>query len=103
MYDDVAYLIRYGAPTYDEYGNEILAETRTQIYVQPQSVYSSEFYNAGQNGLHPTITFAIANKADYSGEELIEYQGKLYTVIRPDWRAQRDAIRLICEERIKNG
>jgi len=103
MYDSDAVLIGYGTPAYDEYGNEIQTEIRTPVFVQPSGVYSSEFYAAGQNNLHPDITFKISNRADYNGERLIEYEGKTYTVIRPDWTAQRDGILLICEERINNG
>jgi hypothetical protein len=44
----------------------------------------------------------MTNRADYDGEKLIEWNGKVYTIIRADWTAQRDNIRLICEERI-NG
>jgi len=34
---------------------------------------------------------------------LIEWEGKLYNIIRTDWNAQRDKISLICEERVENG
>ena len=66
----------------------------------PRGVYNAEFYNAAQAGLHPSITFVLANKADYNGEKLIEWNGAYYDVIRTDWTAQRDSISLICEERV---
>jgi hypothetical protein len=69
----------------------------------PRSVYNSEFYNAAQAGLHPSITLFLTNKMDYEGETLVEYEGKLYDVIRTDWNAQRDGISLILQETIKNG
>lgn len=103
MYDSVATLKAYGTPTYDEYGNEVLSITETEVFVQPRGVYQSEFYNAAQAGLHPSITFVLTNKADYNGERLIEWDGKSYNVIRTDWNAQRDSISLICEERVHNG
>lgn len=103
MYDSIATLKAYGAPTFDEYGNEILTVTETTVFVHPRGVYNAEFYNAAQAGLHPSITFDLTNKADYNGERLIEWEGKSYNVIRTDWDGQRDAIRLICEERINNG
>ena len=103
MYDGVATLIGYGEPSFDTYGNETLPEIRTRVFVQPRSVYNSEFYNAAQAGLHPSITFALTNRADYHGEKLVEYQGKTYHVIRADWTAQRDGISLVCEERVNNG
>ena len=102
MYDSIATLKAYGTPTYDQYGNEVENITTTDVYVQPRGVYNAEFYNAAQAGLHPSITFELTNKADYSGEKVIEWEGKDYNIIRTDWNAQRDGISLICEERI-NG
>lgn len=103
MYDDVATLISYGASTFDEYGNESIATEKTDVFVMPRGVYQSEFYNAAQSGLKPSITFELTNRADYNGEKVIEYRGKFYTVIRVDWNAQRDGCSLICEERVNNG
>ena len=100
MYDSVAKLKEYGTPTYDEYGNEGLPVTNTQVFVMVRGVYNSEFYNAAQLGLHPSITFELTNKADYHGEKVIEWEGKDYDVIRTDWTAQKDKIALICEERV---
>lgn len=103
MYDSSATLIGYGTPTYDQYGNETVPEIRTDVFVQPRGVYSSEFYQAAQAGLHPSITFDITTREDYQGEKLIEWNGRVYNVVRVDWTAQRDRISLICEERIGNG
>lgn len=104
MYDDVAVLIgTEGPPIYDEYGNEIVEPTENKVFVQPRSVYRSEFYAAAATGLHPSITFDMASRADYHGEKIVKWHGKNYTVIRADWIAQRDRISLICEERIGNN
>ena len=100
MYDSIATLKGAPTTTYDEYGNEVITYQDNQVYVMPRGVYNAEFYNAAQAGLHPSITFELANKADYNGERLIEWEGKSYNVIRTDWTAQRDKIALICEERI---
>lgn len=102
MYDSFATLIGYGTPTYDQYGNEENIRTERKVYVQPRGVYQSEFYNAAQNGLKPSLTLYIANKSEYHGETLLTYQGRDYSVIRVDWNAQRDGVSLICEERIGN-
>lgn len=102
MYDSIATLIGYGAPTFDEYGNEQHERIERKVYVQPRGVYQSEFYNAAQNGLKPSLTLFMANKAEYHDEKLLTFQGKDYSVIRVDWNAQRDGISLICEERIGN-
>ena len=103
MYDSIAFLKTPTGVSYDIYGNERIKYADYPVYVQPRSVYSSEFYNAATVGLHPSITFDITNRADYHGEKLIEWDGKFYDVIRADWTAQRDRISLICEERIGAG
>lgn len=103
MYESVAILKSSGTPTYDEYGNESIQYTDKEVYVIPRTVFNAEFYSAAQAGLHPSITFDIANRADYDGEKLIEFEGCLYNIIRTDWNAQRDQISLVCEERVENG
>jgi hypothetical protein len=64
MYDGIAILKAYGEPTYDEYGNEFIPEIDTTVFVQPRGVYQSEFYNAAQLGLKPSITLYMTNRAD---------------------------------------
>lgn len=103
MYDGIAVLKAYGTPTYDEYGNEVETITESTVYVQPRGVYQSEFYNAAQIGLKPSLTLFIANRDDYSGQKILTYEGREYSVIRVDWTAQRDGISLVCEERVDNG
>ena len=103
MYDGVATLRAYGTPTFDAYGNEVPTITETEVFVQPRGVYQSEFYNAAQLGLKPSLTLYIANREDYEGQKVLEYEGKEYDVIRVDWNAQRDGMSLICEERVNNG
>lgn len=103
MYDGIAILKAYGEPTYDGYGNEFIPEIDTTVFVQPRGVYQSEFYNAAQLGLKPTLTLFLTNREDYDGQKVLTYEGKEYNVIRVDWSAQRDGISLVCEERVNNG
>ena len=103
MYDSVATLKAYGTPTYDAYGNEVENITETTVFVQPRGVYQSEFYNAAQAGLHPSLTLFLSNREDYAGQKVVEFEGTDYNVIRVDWTAQRDGISLVCEERVHNG
>ena len=100
MYDGTAKLKAYGTTTFDEYGNEKHTAIETEVFVQPRGVYQSEFYNAAQLGLKPSITLVIASREDYDGQKVLEYEGKDYDVIRVDWSAQRDSISLVCEERV---
>lgn len=102
MYDDVATLKSFGQSTFDAAGNEIVTVEETEIYVQPRGVYSSEFYNAAQLGLKPSLTLVVSNLEDYDGQKVLTFQGRDYDVIRVDWSAQRDAISLICEERVSS-
>lgn len=103
MYDGVAILKSFGEPTFDKYGNKATPVIETEVFVQPRGVYQSEYYNAAQLGLKPSLTLFITNRDDYSGQKVLEYEGKDYSVIRTDWNAQRDGISLICEERVNNG
>ena len=100
MYDSVATLKAYGTTTYDEYGNEVLSITETEVFVQPRGVYQSEFYNAAQLGLKPSLTLFLSNRDDYDGQKVLDFEDTEYNVIRVDWNAQRDGISLICEERV---
>ena len=102
MYDAVATLIGYGSSTFDKYGNEIEEIIERDVYVLPRSVYQSEFYNAAQAGLKPSLTLFMSNREDYHGETVLSFEGRKYDVIRTDWNAQRDGISLICEEKVEN-
>ena len=103
MYDGVATLIAYGPSTFDEYGNESTPEIETRVFVAPRGVYQSEYYNAAQLGLKPSLTLSIANRVDYKGQKILRYEGREYSVVRVDWNAQRDGISLVCEERVSNA
>lgn len=103
MYDSVATLKAYGEPTYDDELNEATPLIETEVFVQPRGVYQSEFYNAAQLGLKPSLTLFLSNRDDYSNQKVLTFEGRDYDVIRVDWNAQRDGISLICEERVNNG
>ena len=103
MYDGVVILKSYSNEGFDKYGNKTTKEVKRTVFVQPRGVYASEFYNAAQLGLKPSLTLYMTNRNDYQGEKVLEFDGKEYSVIRVDWNAQRDGISLICEERVRNG
>ena len=103
MYDGIAILKSYSNEGFDKYGNKTTKEVKRTVFVQPRGVYASEFYNAAQLGLKPSLTLYLTNRNDYQGEKVLEFNGKDYSVIRVDWTAQRDGISLICEERVRNG
>lgn len=100
MYDSTAILLTPSGSTFDSSGNETVTYDQTMVYVMPRSIYHSEFYNAAQAGLHPSLSLYLANRADYEGQKLVIFEGKEYNIIRTDWKGQRDGITLVCEERI---
>lgn len=102
MYEATAKLYKETGRTLDDYGNEVLTYSTREVFVYRRSVYRAEFYNAAQAGLHPTITLTMTNIADYEGEKLVEFEGKLYDLVRVDWNGQRDRVSLIFEERTRN-
>ena len=101
MFEDVAIL---KSVTYevDSVGNQIATYENRQVYVLPRSIYQSEFYQAAHAGLRPNLTLVLANYADYEGEDLIEYKGKEYTILRSYHRPDRDTLELTIEERVAN-
>lgn len=100
MYDATAILYAVDGRTYDANGNEKLTFSTKEVFVRARGVYHAEFYEAAQNGLHPSINLTIANRADYNGEMLVEFDGKMYNVIRVDWVAEKDSVSLVLEERV---
>lgn len=100
--DDVA-ILRKITITVDALGNDIEAVVEKTVYCQTRSVTRSEFYNAAQAGLRPSVDLILQNKADYDGEQEAEWRGKIYKVIRTYW-TDADEIELILEERTaQNG
>lgn len=102
MYESTAILKGKPVSTYDQYGNESFSYTDVVVYVRSRSVYASEYYNAAQVGLHPTIVLELTNREDYHGEKLVKYEGVLYDVVRADWSNGRDRLSLTLAERIGN-
>ena len=86
----------------DEIGNQRLQKQFFEVpIVEIQDVYQSEFYNAQQQGLKPTLRVMISN-LNYADEEELVYMGKNYTIIRVD-RVDNENIALVCEKRTGNN
>ena len=82
----------------DEVGNQRLQNSYREVpIIEIQDVYQSEFYNAQQQGLKPTLRLLISN-LNYEDEEELIYMNKHYTIIRVD-RADNENIALVCEKR----
>lgn len=83
--------------TQDDYGRWIATKTSKQVMCQVDSITRAEFFEGGRNGLNPEFKFTMFN-GDYSGETIVEYQGKTYSVYRTYLR-RTDIIELYVERK----
>lgn len=82
----------------DAIGNEVLQENYIEIpIIDVQDVYQSEFYNASQQGLKPTLRLVISD-LNYNDEPELEYMSYRYSIIRVD-KVSNEEIALVCEKR----
>ena len=81
----------------DAYGVQTKTETRKQVFGQVDSVSASEFFEGGRNGLAPELRFRMF-RHDYSGEVIVEYELKRYSVYRT-YRTRDDTIELYVERK----
>lgn len=95
---DVAYLVAESY-TQNDYGVLEKTTTRTQVYVNVTSVTSQEWFEGGRNGLNPQYRFTMF-QFDYTGEKIIEYNDKQYTIYRT-YNRSVDEIELYTE--LKKG
>jgi len=56
---------------------------RKKRYCWVKSVGRSEYYNADNVGLQPELIIKLARDREYQNELTLEYEGKIYNVIRP--------------------
>lgn len=67
--------------TQDAIGNCIKTESETKVFAEILSINRAEFFNAGQQNLVPKFAFAV-HDFEYSGEKVVLYNGKKYSVYR---------------------
>ena len=84
MYNDVAILTEkvYSTTTTDEYGDPVVSENTSEVFVGVKSVNRAEFYTAQTAGFDPQIVFMLSDYLDYNDQNYIRYNGVLYKVIR---------------------
>lgn len=86
----------------DAYGvSRPQTETRQVRFCRVQSVSGTEFFEAGQAGIRPQYRFTLP-RAEYSGEQTVEYQGRRYTVYRT-YEPSARMIELYVEARVGDG
>lgn len=106
--DDIIMLMKPGAPTYDDEGNEHQNTDFRAVFCQVRSCTRTEYYQAAQQGLHPSVIFILSNSADYDGEKQLKWtdpKGKehIYDVIRTYRSEGSDELELTTEERIRDN
>ena len=66
--------------------NEVLTlikgETSRTVLCSLRSIGQSEFYEASARDFYPELKFVLADYLDYNNEQLVEYNGQRYTVLR---------------------
>ncbi len=95
----VAYLITE-TYTQDDYGVQRKETTKSKVFVRVSSVSGQEWFEGGRNGLNPQYRFTMFSH-DYNDEEIIEYEGKNYTIYRT-FNKSIDEIELYTELRKGN-
>ncbi len=85
----------------NELGDIITVSTNRQVFANKKSIRQSEFYQAQATGLKPELMFEI-RYMEYEEEKKIEYNNKLYSVIRT-YTKNDETIELICEGVVNNA
>lgn len=99
QYSEIIYL-RSSQKTEDEIGNVISSSVTTQkCYAKKQSIRTNEFYSAVEVGLTPSVEFVI-KRLNYNGEDEIEWNNKIYQVIRTIDPKNKFDIVLVCARKI---
>jgi len=92
-YNKTIYLISTTI-TQDDWGNEIEERTERKVFVNENSIGSSEYYNAASQGLRPEAKFEIRS-IEYDDEKEIKFDGDIYNIIRSQKMGARTI--LTCE------
>ena len=72
------------------------AEEETEVFCDVRSITQTEWFEAGRNGIqHPAYIF-VMNRNEYSGQQIVEYQGQRYGVYRT-YAAKNENLELYCE------
>ena len=96
---DVAYLV---SESYimNDYGVQEKQTSKRKVFVGVSSINWQEWFEGGRNGLNPQFRFTMF-QFDYTGEKIIEYNNKQYTIYRT-YNRSVDEIELYTELRKGN-
>lgn len=84
--------------TSDQDGFSVVTEIRTEIWALIDSITGTEFYQTGLLNIRPSCR-AVIWTAEYSGQELVEIDGKRYKVYRT-FKRNQDETELYLEEKV---
>lgn len=80
--DNICYLLSYAEPTQDDRGNDTASEPIESLcFCAENSAYSSEFFQAGQQGIKAQKVLVIDSEG-YSGQEKVKYSEVCYSIYR---------------------
>ncbi|HEM5710100.1 phage head closure protein [Streptococcus suis] len=65
----------------DKLKQNIIEEVKTVLLCRKKSITRSEFYQANQAGIRPSLVVDIRN-FEYDNQELAEFEGKRYRIIK---------------------
>lgn len=85
--------------------HETVTETRRLVLCTVKSVRQSEYYEAYNSGFKPEYVFTLTLASDYHGEPLLEFEGKVYNVIRT-YETEEGGIEITAERsdvRVESG
>ena len=71
-------------------------ETMRTVHCTTKSIGMQEAYQAMATGLNPEIKICLAHDFEYQDETLLEYDGKIYKIIRT-YITEADGIELTCQ------
>lgn len=94
MYDYVLTLIKRNDGDTDDLADRVITESKRDVFCDVRSIIGKELYQAQAVGMQPEIKFVLSDYLDYEGEELFEFEGKRYRLLRP-YRNGREQ-ELIC-------
>jgi hypothetical protein len=83
-WSDAITLIKKAQPVINENGfQEIPGEVQRVLFGNKKAAWQSDFYQGLQAGVNVKFRFTV-RAVDYMGEEIAEYDGKRYKVLKAD-------------------
>lgn len=81
--------------TLDSLNQPVKTPSEKTVIAEVRSISRSEYFQGRQGGLTPDISFLVS-VFDYSGEPIVEYNGKKYPVYRT-YEADENYIEIYCQ------